>query len=72
MKKIGFIGLGNMGQGMAKNLLNKGAEITVYTRNSEKIKNDAKMTHRWRTFYRNYTFIKSLLLSNNATFLPTL
>ena len=39
MKKIGFIGLGNMGQGMAKNLLNKGAEITVYTRNSEKIKN---------------------------------
>ena len=39
MKKIGFIGLGNMGQGMAKNLLNKGAEITVYTRNSGKIKN---------------------------------
>ena len=39
MKKIGFIGLGNMGQGMAKNLLNKGAEITVYTRNSEKINN---------------------------------
>ncbi len=39
MKKIGFIGLGNMGQGMAKNLLDKGAEITVYTRNSEKIKN---------------------------------
>ncbi len=43
MKKIGFIGLGNMGQGMAKNLLHKGAEITVYTRSTEKIKNMEKL-----------------------------
>ena len=34
---IGFIGLGNMGQGMANNLLNKGANLTVFTRNKEKI-----------------------------------
>ncbi len=27
MKKIGFIGLGNMGMGMAKNLLNKGFTV---------------------------------------------
>lgn len=35
--KIGFIGLGNMGQGMANNLLSKGADLRVYTRNKEKI-----------------------------------
>jgi len=37
MKKIGFIGLGNMGQGMADNLLNKGADLIVHTRNKNKI-----------------------------------
>ena len=37
MNRIGFIGLGNMGQGMANNLLNKGANLTVFTRNKEKI-----------------------------------
>ena len=36
--KVGFIGLGNMGQGMAQNLLSKGADLNVYTRNPEKIK----------------------------------
>ena len=36
--KVGFIGLGNMGQGMAENLLSKGADLNVYTRNPEKIK----------------------------------
>jgi len=35
--KIGFIGLGNMGQGMADNLLNKGADLMVFTRSKEKI-----------------------------------
>ena len=29
---VGFIGLGNMGQGMADNLLSKGADLTVFTR----------------------------------------
>lgn len=37
MKRIGFVGLGNMGQGMANNLLEKKANLTVYTRNKEKI-----------------------------------
>ena len=35
--KIGFIGLGNMGQGMADNLLNKGVDLMVFTRSLEKI-----------------------------------
>ena len=34
---VGFIGLGNMGQGMADNLLEKGAEPIVYTRTQSKI-----------------------------------
>ena len=37
MKRIGFIGLGNMGSGMAANLLEKGAKLTVFTRNKDKI-----------------------------------
>jgi 3-hydroxyisobutyrate dehydrogenase-like beta-hydroxyacid dehydrogenase len=36
--KVGFIGLGNMGLGMAANLLNAGHELTVYNRTSEKAK----------------------------------
>ena len=35
--KIGFIGLGNMGQGMADNLLAKGTDLMVFTRSIEKI-----------------------------------
>ncbi len=34
---VGFIGLGNMGQGMADNLLAKGAEPVVFTRTATKI-----------------------------------
>ena len=34
---VGFIGLGNMGQGMADNLLEKGTNLTVYTRTKSKI-----------------------------------
>ena len=34
---VGFIGLGNMGQGMADNLLKKGADLTVFTRTQSKI-----------------------------------
>ena len=34
---VGFIGLGYMGQGMADNLLAKGAEPVVYTRTRSKI-----------------------------------
>jgi len=34
--KVGFIGLGNMGAGMATNLLRAGHEMTVFNRNAEK------------------------------------
>ena len=34
--KVGFIGLGNMGAGMAANLLKAGHELTVYNRTAEK------------------------------------
>jgi 3-hydroxyisobutyrate dehydrogenase-like beta-hydroxyacid dehydrogenase len=34
--KIGFIGLGNMGSGMAMNLLKVGHDLTVYNRTTEK------------------------------------
>lgn len=34
--KIGFIGLGNMGVPMAKNLIKAGYEVAVYNRNTEK------------------------------------
>ncbi len=34
---VGFVGLGNMGQGMADNLLEKGADVIVYTRTQSKI-----------------------------------
>jgi 3-hydroxyisobutyrate dehydrogenase-like beta-hydroxyacid dehydrogenase len=36
--KVGFIGLGNMGSGMAGSLLKAGHELTVYNRTPEKIK----------------------------------
>ena len=35
--KIGFIGLGNMGAGMAANLLKSGHEVTAYNRSQDKI-----------------------------------
>jgi 3-hydroxyisobutyrate dehydrogenase-like beta-hydroxyacid dehydrogenase len=34
--KVGFIGLGRMGSGMARNLLKAGHEVTVYNRNPER------------------------------------
>ena len=37
MNRIGFIGLGNMGQGMATNLLDNGVKLTVFTRSKDKI-----------------------------------
>lgn len=36
--KVGFIGLGNMGSGMAQNLLKAGHELTVYNRTPDKAK----------------------------------
>ncbi|WP_264073181.1 NAD(P)-binding domain-containing protein, partial [Mycolicibacter minnesotensis] len=35
--KIGFVGLGNMGAGMAANLLNAGHDVTAYNRSQDKV-----------------------------------
>lgn len=35
--RVGFIGLGNMGLGMAQNLLRKGTDLTVYSRTESKV-----------------------------------
>ncbi len=35
--KVGFVGLGNMGQGMANNLLSKGAALVVWSRTRAKV-----------------------------------
>ena len=35
--KIGFVGLGNMGAGMAANLLDAGHEVTAYNRSQDKV-----------------------------------
>jgi len=37
MSKVGFIGLGNMGSGMANNLVEKGAYLNVFTRSKPKM-----------------------------------
>ncbi len=43
MKKIGFIGLGIMGSGMAGSLIRKGFEVTVWNRDKEKFKPLARL-----------------------------
>jgi 3-hydroxyisobutyrate dehydrogenase-like beta-hydroxyacid dehydrogenase len=45
--KVGFIGLGNMGSGMAANLLKAGHEVTVYNRTAGK----AKALVEWGAHY---------------------
>lgn len=37
MKKIGFVGLGNMGNHMARNLMEKGCQLTVYDLNQQAV-----------------------------------
>ena len=41
--RVGFIGLGNMGRGMAANLVKKGADVTVFTRTRSKVDEMVKM-----------------------------
>lgn len=47
MKKIGFIGIGVMGQSMARHLINKGYEVAVYTRTKEKAETILKEGALW-------------------------
>lgn len=37
--KLGFIGLGNMGSGIVKNLLNSGHSVIVWNRTPDKVRN---------------------------------
>jgi len=37
--KFGFIGLGNMGSGIVKNLLNSGHKVIVWNRSPDKVRN---------------------------------
>lgn len=36
-KKFGFIGIGNMGSGIVKNLLNSGHQVMIWNRSTEKV-----------------------------------
>lgn len=47
MRKIGFIGIGVMGQSMARHLMNKGYEVAVYTRTKEKAQGIIKEGAKW-------------------------
>eukprot|EP00057_Strongylocentrotus_purpuratus_P010596 XP_011665070.1 PREDICTED: putative oxidoreductase GLYR1 [Strongylocentrotus purpuratus] len=44
-KRIGFIGLGLMGTGMAMNLIKAGHKVTVWNRTSEKVRLYSPITH---------------------------
>ncbi|POP31542.1 NAD(P)-dependent oxidoreductase [Lactonifactor longoviformis] len=48
MKRIGFIGIGVMGKGMARNLMKAGYELTVYTRTKEKAAELIREGAQWR------------------------
>lgn len=47
MRKIGFIGIGVMGQSMARHLMNKGYEVAVYTRTKEKAQGIIEEGAKW-------------------------
>ncbi len=53
--KVGFIGLGRMGAGMAANLVRAGHEVTVYNRTGSKVQalvamSGLRVTKRHREF----------------------
>ena len=52
MKKIGFVGLGDMGIGLTKNLLDKGFEVTGFDiredRVNELIRQGGRPAENWR------------------------
>ncbi|MBA31938.1 MAG: hypothetical protein CL748_05400 [Chloroflexi bacterium] len=63
--RIGFVGLGNMGQGMADNLLYKNSDITVYTRTESKVQNminkGAKGTNSLSDLVKNVDVVMTCL-----------
>ena len=47
MKTIAFIGIGVMGKSMARNLMKKGYEVSVYTRTKEKAQDIVSEGAQW-------------------------
>lgn len=47
MRKIGFIGIGVMGQSMVRHLMNKGYEVAVYSRTKEKAQGIIEEGAKW-------------------------
>ncbi len=68
--KIGFIGLGIMGSGMAANLVKKGFDITVYNRTRSKeqklISLGAKSANSLKEFARNCEILITMLSEPDA------
>jgi 3-hydroxyisobutyrate dehydrogenase-like beta-hydroxyacid dehydrogenase len=59
--RIGFIGLGRMGSGMATNLVKAGHEVTVYNRTPGKVQ--ALVEHGAHAALRWPTLAEAMLLS---------
>ncbi len=50
---VGFIGLGVMGQSMAKNILRAGYPLQVYTRTKKKAEQLIEQGAVWKILFRN-------------------
>ena len=63
MKKIGFIGVGIMGQSMVKNLLKSGYEVCVYTRTKSKAESVVAEGATWCDSVKECVKDKDIVLS---------
>ncbi|WP_461485296.1 NAD(P)-dependent oxidoreductase, partial [Pedobacter sp.] len=67
--KLGWIGLGNMGNPMAKNLLKAGYDLSVYNRSADKtedFKEAAKICQTIAELVRNSDIIFTMLTNDDA------
>ncbi|ACD22311.1 2-hydroxy-3-oxopropionate reductase [Clostridium botulinum B str. Eklund 17B (NRP)] len=65
MKKIGFIGVGVMGKSMVRNLMEKGFEVSIYTRTKSKVMDVIEEGAKWcddiKTCVKNKDFIITIV-----------
>ncbi|MCE4064614.1 NAD(P)-dependent oxidoreductase [Chryseobacterium gleum] len=69
MEKIGFIGLGNMGHPMAKNLEEAGFQLSVYNRSAEKttdFEEKSSVCSQIKDLVQNSDIIFTMLTNDNA------
>jgi len=69
MEKIGFIGLGNMGHPMAKNLEKAGFQLSVYNRSAEKttdFEEKSSVCTQIKDLVQNSDIIFTMLTNDNA------